>query len=123
MKNQQRLIVGLVLALVLIVFAILNGQAVDVNFFGASFSWPLIVVIAVSVIIGAVITLLVSTGSMSQSRKQLTALQKENKALTAQQEAAIAKATKAAEDQITDLQAQLKAAQAPQTPTSESSTH
>ena len=58
MKNQQRLIVGLVLSLVLIVFALLNGQVVAVNFFGAKVHWPLIVVIVVAVLIGALITLL-----------------------------------------------------------------
>ncbi len=71
MKNQQRLIVGLVLTLVLIVFALLNGQGVAVNFFGAQFTWPLIVVIVVSVLIGALITALVSTASMSQNKKSL----------------------------------------------------
>lgn len=70
MKNQQRLIVGLVLTLVLIVFALLNGQGVAVNFFGAQFTWPLIVVIVVSVLIGALITALVSTASMSQNKKK-----------------------------------------------------
>ena len=49
MKGQQRFIIGLVLALILIVFALLNGQDVSVNFFGIQLKWPLIVIIAVSV--------------------------------------------------------------------------
>ena len=52
MKGQQRFIIGLVLALILIVFALLNGQDVSVNFFGIQLKWPLIVIIAVSVLIG-----------------------------------------------------------------------
>lgn len=43
MKGQQRFIIGLVLALILIVFALLNGQDVSVNFFGIQLKWPLIV--------------------------------------------------------------------------------
>ena len=60
MKQQQRLIVGIVLTLVLIIFALLNGQSVTVNFFGAMGHWPLIVVIVVSVLIGAIIAWLAS---------------------------------------------------------------
>lgn len=60
MKQQQRLIVGIVLTLVLIIFALLNGQSVTVNFFGAMVHWPLIVVIVVSVLIGAIIAWLAS---------------------------------------------------------------
>ncbi len=66
MKQQQRLIVGIVLTLVLIIFALLNGQTVTVNFFGAMVHWPLIVVIVVSVLIGAVIAWL---GSKSWGHK------------------------------------------------------
>ena len=64
MKSQQRFIIGLVLALILIIFALLNGQGVSVNFFGIQLEWPLIVIIAVSVLIGAVVTWLISTLSL-----------------------------------------------------------
>ncbi|WP_179395348.1 LapA family protein [Lacticaseibacillus absianus] len=86
MKNQQRLIVGLVIALVVIIFALLNGQPVAVNFFGAAFHWPLILVIVVSLILGAASALLVSTASLSKLKKQLKRLQKENQDLTDQAE-------------------------------------
>lgn len=71
MKNQQRLIVGLVLSLLLVVFALLNGQPVQVNVFGARFSWPLIIVIIGAVLLGALITLLVSSSSINQQKKAL----------------------------------------------------
>ena len=83
MKGQQRFIIGLVLALILIVFALLNGQDVSVNFFGIQLKWPLIVIIAVSVLIGAVVTWLISTSAVSSAKKQLqqriTELTKSNK--------------------------------------------
>lgn len=88
MKNQQRLIVGLVLALVLIVFALLNGQPVAVNFFGAAFHWPLIIVIVVAVLIGAVIALLASGNAMAATKKELAQLKQENARLTKAQDLA-----------------------------------
>lgn len=115
MKNQQRVIVGLVLALILIIFAVLNGQTVAVNFFGARLEWPLIVVIAVSVIIGALITFLVSTASGAKERKQLKTLREENKSLTNDMNKQIAQATKKANAQIENLQAQLADAKAAST--------
>ncbi|KRM72580.1 LapA family protein [Lacticaseibacillus brantae] len=110
MKNQQRLIIGLVLSLVLVVFAILNGQAVEVNFFGAKASWPLILVIVGSVILGALITFLVSTSTASQMKKQIKQLQAERDDLAANKpdvDNAIKQAIKPYEQQVKDLQAQL----------------
>lgn len=88
MKNQQRLIVGLVLALVLIVFALLNGQPVAVNFFGAAFHWPLIIVIVVAVLIGAVIALLASGNAMAATKKEVAQLKQENARLAKAQKLA-----------------------------------
>ena len=74
MKGQQRFIIGLVLALILIVFALLNGQDVSVNFFGIQLKWPLIVIIAVSV--------LISTSAVSSAKKQIRELQQRITELT-----------------------------------------
>ncbi|KRK73262.1 lipopolysaccharide assembly protein LapA domain-containing protein [Lacticaseibacillus nasuensis] len=112
MKNQQRLIVGLVLALVLIVFALLNRQPVAVNFFGATFSWPLIIIIVVAVIIGAVIALLVATSSRVATKKQLAALTADNQRLTAERDKMIAAATAKAEAKVKALEQQLAQTQA-----------
>lgn len=112
MKNQQRLIVGLVLTLVLIVFALLNGQAVEVNFFGAKMSWPLIVVIVGSLLIGALITFLVSTASLSQNKKALKAAQQAASNADAVKAQAVKDATAKLEAQVKDLNQQLAAAKA-----------
>lgn len=82
MKGQQRFIIGLVLALILIIFALLNGQGVSVNFFGIQLEWPLIVIIAVSVLIGAVVTWLISTSAVANAKKQIRDLQQRITELT-----------------------------------------
>ena len=73
MKSQQRFIIGLVLALILIIFALLNGIQLE---------WPLIVIIAVSVLIGAVVTWLISTSAVASAKKQIKELQQRVTELT-----------------------------------------
>jgi uncharacterized integral membrane protein len=77
MKNQQRFVIGLVLTLLVVIFALMNSQSVTVNFFGAHLQWPLIVLIVVSLLIGAGITLLLSASSISAARKTSKRLQTE----------------------------------------------
>ncbi|MHA3066061.1 LapA family protein [Lacticaseibacillus saniviri] len=107
MKRQQQLIVSLVLALILIVFALLNGQAVAVNFFGARFEWPLIIVIAVSVLIGALITFLMSTSALNTARKQLKSVQNDAQDQQKAVDQAVEKATAALEAENQKLKQQL----------------
>ena len=45
MKNQWRVILGLVLVLIVVIFAVLNNQAVPVNFGFTKISGPLILII------------------------------------------------------------------------------
>lgn len=107
MKRQQQLIVSLVLALILIVFALLNGQAVAVNFFGARFEWPLIIVIVVSVLIGALITFLMSTSALNTARKQLKSVQNDAQDQQKAVDQAVKKATAALEAENQKLKQQL----------------
>ncbi|EIB6788394.1 LapA family protein, partial [Enterococcus faecalis] len=58
MKNQWRVILGLVLVLIVVIFAVLNNQAVPVNFGFTKISGPLILIILGSAIIGALVGLL-----------------------------------------------------------------
>ncbi|MGX7417699.1 lipopolysaccharide assembly protein LapA domain-containing protein [Carnobacterium gallinarum] len=71
MKNQWRLVVGIILVLIVALFAILNVAAVPVNFGFAKVEWPLIMIILGSLFIGAIVTVLVSTGSSIQTKKRL----------------------------------------------------
>ena len=77
MKNQWRVILGLVLVLIVVIFAVLNNQAVPVNFGFTKISGPLILIILGSAIIGALVGLLTSTTTIWNQRKELKAVQKE----------------------------------------------
>ncbi|MDT7016773.1 LapA family protein [Latilactobacillus curvatus] len=69
MKKQGRLITVLVLALIVVIFAVLNVEPVAINFGFTHVKWPLIIVILVSLLIGAIITFLAATGSTLSQRK------------------------------------------------------
>lgn len=88
MKNQWRLVGALVIALVIIVFAILNVEPVRVNFGVAAVHWPLILVIVITLILGVVIAVLMATVNESKERsahaKAITAAQDKIDKLTAE---------------------------------------
>lgn len=77
MKNQWRVILGLVLVLIVVTFAVLNNQVVPVNFGFTKISEPLILITLGSVIIDALVGLLTSTTTIWNQRKELKAVQKE----------------------------------------------
>ncbi|MFZ4451899.1 LapA family protein [Salibacterium aidingense] len=56
MKGQTALICGLIAALIIAVFAVINVDGVEVNYLFGTAEWPLILVILGSVVMGAVIT-------------------------------------------------------------------
>ncbi|GEK58815.1 hypothetical protein CHL76_04835 [Marinococcus halophilus] len=55
MKAQTGLIMGLILALIIAVFAVINVNSVEVNLLFGTGEWPLIIVILVSVLLGAMV--------------------------------------------------------------------
>lgn len=77
MKNQWRLVVGIILVLIIVLFAIFNVEAVPVNFGFIKVDWPLIMIILGSLFIGAIATVLVSTSSSIQVKKELKKVKKE----------------------------------------------
>lgn len=77
MKNQWRLVVGIILVLIIVLFAIFNVDAVPVNFGFIKVDWPLIMIILGSLFIGAISTVLVSTSSSIQVKKELKKVKKE----------------------------------------------
>ncbi|MEI5992502.1 LapA family protein [Candidatus Enterococcus mansonii] len=77
MKNQWRVIIGLVLVLIIVIFAVLNNQTVPVNFGFTKLSGPLILIILGSAILGALIGLLTSTTTLWKQKKQVKELEKE----------------------------------------------
>ena len=61
--KQTRFVIGLVIALIVVIFAVLNVNPVTVSFGFTRVKLPLIILIIVSLLLGALITLLLaSTG-------------------------------------------------------------
>lgn len=77
LPKQRRLVLVLVLALLIVVFAVLNVEPVTVNFGVISLELPLVILLLVALLLGSVLTLLVSTTSHNT-------LKKENEQLRAQ---------------------------------------
>lgn len=77
MKNQWRVIVGILLILVVVLFAVANNMTVPINFGFTTIQSPLILVIIGSALLGALILLLVSTTAMFRQKKELKALRKD----------------------------------------------
>lgn len=78
MKNQGRLLTALVVALLIVIFALLNTQSVEISFGFWRFSLPLVLVLIVSVLLGVLITVLMSTvatlrlkSELKESRKKI----------------------------------------------------
>ncbi|AVK60578.1 DUF1049 domain-containing protein [Lactobacillus sp. CBA3606] len=93
MKNQWRLVSALVIVLVIVVFAILNVDPVQVNFGVAKVQWPLILVILITLILGVAIAVLMATfnsvkknneykQTLTDAQAKIADLTAENKRLT-----------------------------------------
>lgn len=119
MKNQGRFILGLLLALVVVIFAVLNVESVSINFGFAKVAMPLVLILLLSLVIGALIAFLLATGSNLSLKKQNKRLNLEVTQLKNDQQAAIEQQVaefKAADQEqiaaqsktIAELQAQLK---------------
>lgn len=72
-KRQWRFVIGLIIALIVVIFAILNIDPVAINFGFTRVKLPLILLIIVTLLLGAVITvLLANTGSKKKDDQKLT---------------------------------------------------
>ncbi|AYM03048.1 lipopolysaccharide assembly protein LapA domain-containing protein [Levilactobacillus yiduensis] len=76
MKNQWRIVVSILLVIVVAVFAILNVASVPVSFGFTTVHWPLILILLVSILIGAVLMILFSTINTVQHNRAYKALEK-----------------------------------------------
>ncbi|EOH89877.1 LapA family protein [Enterococcus villorum] len=74
MKKQSSVIIGFLLVLIIVLFAVLNNKNVPVSFGIASFSAPLILVIIGSAIIGALIVFVTTSTALWQQKKQIKQL-------------------------------------------------
>lgn len=83
MKFQWTLILGIIFAFIVAVFAVINVDAVEVNYFFGYAEWPLILVILGSVLMGGIIIGSVGLFRIYALSQKIKALEKENKRLQA----------------------------------------
>lgn len=111
MKNQWRVIVGILLILVIVLFAVANNMTVPINFGFTTIQSPLILVIIGSALLGALILLLVSTSAMFRQKKELKQLRKELSNYRSNNEKVLQEQREALEREYTNKQAELAARQ------------
>ncbi|WP_421380110.1 LapA family protein [Bacillus salacetis] len=81
MKFQWNLILGLIFALVVAIFAVINVDPVKVNYLFGESEWPLILVIIGSVLMGGLIVGSVGLFRLFVVQRKVKSLQKENERL------------------------------------------
>ncbi|EDL62614.1 LapA family protein [Bacillus sp. SG-1] len=86
MKFQWNLILGLIFALIVAIFAVINVDPVRVNYLFGEAEWPLILVIIGSVLMGGLIVGSVGLFRLFVVQRKVKALQKENERLTKEAE-------------------------------------
>jgi putative membrane protein len=80
-KLQWYVILGIIFALIVAVFAVVNVDKVDVNYVFGTAHWPLILVILGSVAMGGIIVGSVMAVRIITLTKQMKELKKEHKSL------------------------------------------
>ena len=74
MKNEWRLVIGITIVVLIISFAILNGESVPISYGFGEISAPLIIVMGISLLLGSILTLMFSTSSALRHKKELKSL-------------------------------------------------
>ncbi|XXM73610.1 LapA family protein [Lysinibacillus sphaericus] len=86
MKFQWTLLLGIIFALIVAVFAVINVDPVTVNYLFGQAEWPLILVILGSVLMGGIIVGSVGLFRLYVVQRKVKALEKENLLLREQSE-------------------------------------
>jgi len=115
MKNTTKTIVILLLLFVVILFAVINAQPITINFIFAKQRVPLVLIIMISVIIGALIALIGTVGTIWKKNKTVKELNNELTELkqtpvdevTTQKIASLESQLKESELEISDLRHKL----------------
>jgi len=107
MKNQWRLVAGIILIIIIVLFAVFNVDSVPVNFGFAVVDGPLIIVILVSLLMGSLITLLVATGSATKKNKEFKQMRAEINTKGKEVQNAVDATKVGYEQQIADLRTEL----------------
>jgi putative membrane protein len=86
MKGQWGLILALIFALIVAIFAVINVDSVQVNYLFGTAEWPLVLVILGSVLVGGLIIGGFGIYRVFRQRREIRALTKENAHLKAENE-------------------------------------
>lgn len=92
-KVQWQVIVGIILALIIAIFAVVNVDPVEVNFLFLQADWPLILIILGSVLCGCLIIFFLNISKSRNMKKKLKQLTAEKSELERQLAAAKAMKT------------------------------
>lgn len=76
MKMQWTILIGLIFAIIIAIFAIVNVEDVPVNYMFGEARWPLILVILGSALIGALISACFSIFKIFSAGRKVSALEK-----------------------------------------------
>ena len=77
MKIQWTFVIGLIFAIIVAIFATVNVESVPVNYVFGEASWPLILVILGSVLVGFIISFCFSAFRMLGGKRQTKLVKKE----------------------------------------------
>lgn len=82
MKKQRKLVFGLIIVLILVIFACLNTEQVAINFLFFKPKMPLIIILITMILLGALISMLLGTNKdvkqvKKETDKQEAALKKQ----------------------------------------------
>ncbi|EAC8223632.1 DUF1049 domain-containing protein [Listeria monocytogenes] len=83
-KVQWQVIAGIILALIIAIFAVINVDPVEVNFLFAQAEWPLILIILGSVLCGCLIIFFLNIAKSRGMKKQVKQLTSEKAELERQ---------------------------------------
>ncbi|EPH95515.1 MULTISPECIES: LapA family protein [unclassified Enterococcus] len=110
MKNQGRVIIGFILVLIIVLFAVMNNKSVPVSLGFTSFSAPLILVIIGSALLGALIIFLTASASLWQQKKEIKELTKELGEYKENLDKKVSEAKEAQQREFRNQRAELEAA-------------
>ncbi|WP_153464647.1 MULTISPECIES: lipopolysaccharide assembly LapA domain-containing protein [Sediminibacillus] len=81
MKGQSYIILALIFALIVAIFAVINVEPVEVDYLFGTGNAPLILVILISVLMGGLITAAVGWVKVLRLQKEVRSLKKKNEQL------------------------------------------
>ena len=80
MKFQWNLLFGLLFAVIIAIFAVVNVESVPINYVFGTAEWPLVLIILCSALLGAAISTFIAMFRAVQSNRRIKELQRENNA-------------------------------------------